>query len=241
MCTEIVDPTPEQAQRIPEFAVILDTSRSMELNVSTPVELEKTIFKAFQRAGVSALTDLKDEDLQQWVQGPSRANVAIQTLDNVLGALPRSVVTQLYTFDQKEVFFGCQRPKFHGAFGSGERQQLTALLQGMQFIGATPLASTLSLAAKSMDGKDRDGVVLMFVDGEDGCNQNICKVAESIAQTKPRLTVNVVDISGAGLANCVAQATGGKVYASKNAVELTNMLQEASSSVRQAAMVCRSN
>ncbi|KAG1250706.1 hypothetical protein G6F65_018634 [Rhizopus arrhizus] len=83
-------------------------------------------------------------------------------------------------------------------------------LRALTPFDGTPVAASLRLAADMVDGVDRDAVIVMFVDGEDGCEQNQCAVAREIAKKKPRLKVNIVDLTGANLSSCIAKSTGGK-------------------------------
>ncbi|EPM68157.1 hypothetical protein A249_39770 [Pseudomonas syringae pv. actinidiae ICMP 18804] len=70
-------------------------------------------------------------------------------------------------------------------------------------------------------------MVVMFVDGEDGCGQNACEVSARIAREQPRLRVNVVNISESKFSNCIAENTGGRVYAAREVGEVQKMLREA--------------
>jgi hypothetical protein len=56
--------------------------------------------------------------------------------------------------------------------------------------------------------------------------------AHRVARSKPRLVINVVDITGTGAGNCAARATGGKVYTAKNAAEVKAMMRSATQEVR---------
>ena len=71
----------------------------------------------------------------------------------------------------------------------------------------------------------------MFVDGDDGCNENVCKVAQKIAIDQPRLRVNVVNIGDSSLSNCIAENTGGSIYSSRNASDLGDALKNATQAV----------
>ncbi len=95
----------------------------------------------------------------------------------------------------------------------------------------TALAASLEVAAGKMNGRDRDGVIVMFVDGPDGCDRNVCEVAQNIARHQPRLKVNLVNISRNSEANCVAEATGGRVYTGDNAAQVAKALEQASREV----------
>jgi len=69
-------------------------------------------------------------------------------------------------------------------------------------------------------------------DGKESCKGDPCLTARHIARAKPMLTINVVDITGTGAGNCVAAATGGKVFTAKNAQQLNTMLRRATQEVR---------
>ena len=96
-----------------------------------------------------------------------------------------------------------------------------------------PLAASLKKAARKVDGRNRDAVIVMFVDGDDGCDQNVCKVAQNIAIEQPRLHVNVVNIGDSSLSNCIAENTGGSIYSSRNASDLADALQAATQAVSE--------
>ena len=76
-------------------------------------------------------------------------------------------------------------------------------------------------------------VVAAELDGDDGCNENVCKVAQRIAVEQPRLRVNVVNIGDSSLSNCIAENTGGSIYSSRNASDLANALKNATQAVSE--------
>lgn len=208
----------------PEFVVILDTSGSMELNIKTPPALDRAVLTA-KHYGL----DKVDPSVRQWLAAPLRSDVAKQSIIQLISQLPNNIDVQLVTFSGSTNT--CRDARHWGQFPQNQRSNLHKQIQRLQFNGSTELAASLRLAAKSVDGVDRDAVVVLLVDGEDGCGENICQTAATIAQAKPRLVFNVVDISGAGLANCVADLTGGKIFASQDANEIQAQLSQASHEV----------
>ena len=58
-----------------------------------------------------------------------------------------------------------------------------------------------------------------------------CAVARKIAQRQPRLRVNRVSLSENPLSRCVADATGGRVYAARVRQALAQGLQQATEEV----------
>lgn len=203
----------------PEFSVVLDTSGSMLLSVAATAEDEQWFFQniadpAIDQARVAEVT-----------RAPVRIDVAKQSLKQMVDDLHPAIDTRFITFD------GCRAPLDHGLFTPAQRQALISGIEGLVPNDGTALSASLDLAAKSMNGRDRDGVIVMFVDGADGCGEDVCAVAQRIAQEQPRLRVNLVNISNNSLANCIADSTGGRVYSGDNAVQVAAALKQASQEV----------
>ena len=53
----------------------------------------------------------------------------------------------------------------------------------------------------------------------------------ALAQSKPHLKINVVDITGTGAGNCLAEATGGRVFTANNVNDLSLMTTQAAEDV----------
>ena len=54
--------------------------------------------------------------------------------------------------------------------------------------------------------------------------QDPCAVARQLKSAKPRLKINVVDITGEGYANCLAELTGGRVLSSTSGMPMDQMI-----------------
>lgn len=206
----------------PEFVVVLDTSGSMTLNIASKREDELWFF---------GMTDgqrerLRGADLERAKRlftNPTRYQVAVNAMKKMLDDLPRNVDTGLITYA------GCKTPVNQGVFSAAQRPALMSALHALSPEGGTPMADSLRAAAAMVDGVKRDAVIVMFVDGEDGCEQDQCAVAREIARAKPRLKVNVVDLTGAHLSSCIAKSTGGQVFSSQDIKAIPRLLQKASS------------
>lgn len=217
----LVQPAPNTAYacstdaQTPDFVVVLDTSGSMNFNLNATPDDEEWMNTIGEN-----LSELNPRR-QRLLAEPTRLTVAKQAMQSMTTQLHNDIQTQLVTFD------GCYNTFNRGSYSAPQRSQLLDEVQQLGAYGGTPLAASLQQAASMVDGRFKDAVVVMFADGEDGCGQNICEVAESIARQQPRLQVNVVNISDTALSNCVAQATGGKVFAARDSAALQGMLREA--------------
>ncbi|GEN26481.1 hypothetical protein HVA01_01270 [Halovibrio variabilis] len=202
----------------PEFITIFDTSGSMNLNIQTSMEDEQWLFNM-----PDFLRELRANDprVQRMMAEPSRLTIAQHAFSDLVQAIDPDVDIGLVTYQ------GCEATIGHGVFNAEQRPQLIEGVHGLAANDGTPLAASLLRAAGMVDGKERDAVILAFVDGADGCGQNQCAVAQDIASRQPRLRVNVVDISNSGLSNCIAEQTGGRVFGSQDAELISTMLKEA--------------
>ena len=213
--------TPQGSELPPEFVVILDTSGSMNLNINATKDDEDWYFKSRPQP------EDNDPRTVKIFAPQTRLDVAKTALTGIINNLHPDIDTRLMTFA------GCFRQPDHGVFSAAQRPQLIAGIQGLNANEGTPLASSLKKAARQVNGRDRDAVIVMFVDGDDGCNENVCKVAQRIAVEQPRLRVNVVNIGDSSLSNCIAETTGGSIYSSRNASDLANALKHATQAVSE--------
>lgn len=205
----------------PEFVVIFDTSGSMNLNILATLEDEIWYFgmSEFQQM---LLRNMGNERLLALESGSSRLDVAKDAVSRIVSQLHPDIDMGLITYA------GCGHPVQQGVFSVEQRDQLIAGIQTLHAGDGTPLAESLVAASELVDGQGRDAVILAFVDGTDGCEQDQCQVAAEIARNQPRLTINVVDVSSGGLSNCLAEQTGGTVFTSQDSGEVAQMLKDAS-------------
>ncbi|WP_392892602.1 VWA domain-containing protein [Pseudomonas migulae] len=204
---------------IPQFVVVLDTSGSMDLNIKSVKADEDWFF------GNELNKYLDANRTMQIFAKPSRMDVAKESLAGMINGLDPKIDTRLITFQ------GCERTPDQGVFKFADRSRLINGIQGLVPNDGTPLADSLAYAASTVDGRNNDAVIVMFVDGEDGCQKDVCAVSRQIAKQQPRLRVNVVKIGAGGPSRCIAENTGGRVYSSTNAAELGKQLKLASKEV----------
>ncbi|MBV4502182.1 VWA domain-containing protein [Pseudomonas shirazensis] len=214
--------TPGAGFQASEFAVVLDTSGSMNERIR--------VKRADDPWYISLLAKIPvvEQYLPSGKAPPTtRLSVAKTALGAVIEDLDPKVAMRLVTFN------GCNSPIDHGVFARDQRSDLIERIAGLNARGGTGLGISLEAAAASMDGRERDGVIVMFVDGRDSCGTSICKVSEQIAQNQPRLRINIVNISASTGSNCAASNTGGRVYTADDAAAVAAALEQASREVSQ--------
>lgn len=134
--------------------------------------------------------------------------------------------------DTRLIYFtGWCGTKDAGVFTGNQRAELTQRVNQLKLGIGTPITPGLLDAASKINGKSRDALIVLFIDGAGNCGENVCAVAQRLARMKPRLQINVVDITGTGEAQCIAQATKGRVYTPKNVNQMNTQLLDATKEI----------
>ena len=216
-------PSDRPPELAPEMVVMFDASGSMALNIAATPEDEKWLGRMKQRASLPGyrLTEAEVARYAQLTAEPTRITIARQATINVVRRLPRDVRTGLVAAEN------CPTATNMGRFAAGQSGQLINRLSQLIPKGGTPLGDGLYEAGQLVDGVTREATILLVSDGAESCNGDPCYVAQQLKKAKPHLKINVVDIGGTGAANCVAAATGGKVYTATTVNELNLSLDRA--------------
>ena len=204
----------------PQMVMVFDNSGSMFFTMQ---ESSQTIDAFIQRAETYGASD---EEIQYMQRLPNRLSTAKKASTNIINSIGKNVDIGLVSLRT------CPSATNHGFYSPGKRNALKAKIQAMTPAegdsSGTPLYNGLQVASSMVDGVKRDAFILILSDGKDNCNTpDICGLANQIAKQKPRLKVNVVDIGGARAANCVASATGGKVFTANNQKQVVSMVNQA--------------
>ena len=204
----------------PQMVMVFDNSGSMFFTMQ---ESSQTIDAFIQRVETYGASD---EEIQYMQRQPNRLSTAKKASVNIINSIGKNVDIGLVSLRT------CPAATNHGFYSPGKRNALKAKIQAMKPAeddsSGTPLYNGLQVASSMVDGVKRDAFILILSDGKDNCNTpDICGLANQIARQKPRLKVNVVDIGGARAANCVATATGGKVFTANNQKQVVSMVNQA--------------
>lgn len=211
----------------PELALVFDASGSMRysLNVSpqdiqrAPADLVQEVLRQFGGMGGGS----GGYDAQRLTREPTRMTAAKQAALSLVRRAPSDANIGLVRIEGQQ----CSA-RSAGFYAPARRGQLMAELQGLQPDGGTPLADGVAKGGQMVDGVRREALMVVISDGAESCGQDPCAVARQLKQAKPYLKINVVDITGTGAANCLAQITGGQVFTARNADEVATMTREAS-------------
>lgn len=154
----------------------------------------------------------------------SRMQASKNAIGNLVRSMPGDVDIGMVEFTD------CNRVERDRFYSPQERAALLGRVNGLTPQKGTPLARGVDRAGLVISSQV-EGVIVVVTDGADSCKGDPCAAARSIASKKPNVKINVIDISGSAKnpsAQCMAQATGGKVFQPNSAAEMKTMVQQAS-------------
>lgn len=229
-------PPPEPCPDTPPDEVVLsvDVSPSMGFCLDTPLSKERQIDE-LQRQANNASIFQRNYYLQQQanllnsLQCPAprrRIDVAKSALAE-LAASTRSEATIVL-----QSFSYCRAPDNHGRYSGSARGDMVGRINGLQLGESTALAQGIAGAAAALQGgrtADRPANIVIVSDGQDSCGGDPCAMARQVKRTHPHTKIHVITVGGdVAVGQCIAQATGGKVFEARDAAKLAAAIREAS-------------
>jgi hypothetical protein len=155
---------------------------------------------------------------------PTRLDAAKRSIGELVDGLPGDVDVGLIEFSD------CERVNRDDFYRPSERDRLKQRVNGLMPREGTPLGLAVERAGRIISSR-RSGVIVVVSDGTDTCRGDPCGAAQRVTAKKPNVRINVIDISGSSgnpTAQCMAQATGGRVFQPNSVSEMEEMVQEAS-------------
>ena len=220
----------------PELVIVFDASGSMRYSLlATEQEIK-------QAAGAEALVgalrafgaQVPGQNLERLVREPTRITAAKQATLAIAKKIPRDANVGLVLIEQ------CPQARRVGFFPPGQHGALMSQLNAIEPKAGTPLADGVAKAGQMVDGVNREALMLVVSDGQESCGrEDPCAVAHGLARAKPRLRINVVDITGTGAGNCLARATNGKVFPANKPEEIAVGTDKAAANVMTPAHCTR--
>lgn len=211
-------PGERPVDKTPQVVVVFDQSSSM----SSRMPLNRQQLDSQLRQGGGDPRAIHDALRTALQNRERRMDVAKSAVSGLVQRVPSDVSIGLVTVGGAS----CQAETI-GFFPPAKRRALLGTIDQLEPRGGTPLGDGITKAASMVDGVHRDALMVVVSDGAEGCGQNTCAIAAQIARDKPRLRINVVDIGGAGAGDCIARATGGKVFTANDAESVGEMTKRA--------------
>ncbi|MBV8536054.1 MAG: VWA domain-containing protein [Alphaproteobacteria bacterium] len=195
---------------------VLDGSLSMGLPLWVGAELEDQLDEGVEKHDPDARRHYRE---LLATPGPKRITRAREAFTAAAGELPSRGELGLVVFRE------CKDIRQVGIFPAEQRPRAIDYVRSLIPRGRTPIAQSLRAAAEMLD--DGPTTIVLLTDGRESCSGDPCAAAAEIHAQHPGTPINVVDISGQAKAECIATATGGRVYAPDAADDLGRVLANA--------------
>lgn len=228
-----VCPAPEQV----DIAVIVDTSASMRWPAAMDAAAEAAKMAEIEKeAGPITETRGNDRMLAEMGRTPAgqeRMQEARRTALAVLDTLPARGRVHLFSFasfDPARVEASQCAVAPVGTYDNLQRAPLASALRGLRpDASGTPLALSIEKAAAAVKGRPAGtpGFVVVVTDGTETCRGDPCAAAKAARAADPLLSIAVIDIARNAQAACLAEATGGQVFAAGQGADVGRMMAEA--------------
>ena len=163
------------------------------------------------------------------IDGKTKVEIARAVVGELLGKIPAERRLGLVAYGHRREA-DCSDIEEVVPVGT-DRQAIRRAVDGLAFKGKTPLSSAVRFAAEKLKYKDEKATVILVSDGAENCNVDPCALGRELEAAGVDFTVHVIgfglasDIESPGL-KCLAEATGGRYFAARNAGELSAALGE---------------
>ena len=225
------------AEEAVDVALIVDTSASMRWPATMDAAAERVRMGEIETAaGPISQTPGNDRmlaEMARTAQGQERMEEARRTALAVLDTLPGRARVHLFSFgsfngDRVEATQCSVVPV--GRYDNLQRAPLQAALRGLRpDASGTPLALSIEKAAAAVKGRPAGtpGFVVVVTDGTETCRADPCAAARTARAADPLLSVTVIDIAANQQTACLAEATGGQVFAAGKGADVGRMVADA--------------
>ena len=147
------------------------------------------------------------------IDGRTKLEIARETVAEVLGALPANQALGLIAYGHRRKG-DCADIELIVPPAPGTAAQVLAAVNGMQFLGKTPLSDAVRQAAIALRYEEEAATVVLVTDGLETCAADPCALAAELERSGVDFTAHVI---GFGLTrdegaqvSCLAENTGGR-------------------------------
>ena len=163
------------------------------------------------------------------IDGRPKLEIARETVGNVLAQVPAEQEIGLLAYGHREKG-NCGDIELVVPPASGTGAAISQAVNGMRFLGKTPLSDAVRQAAEALRYTEDAATVVLVTDGLETCNADPCALANELEQAGLNFTAHVI---GLGLSqaesaqvSCLATGTGGRYFDAADADGLAEALLE---------------
>lgn len=199
--------------------------------------LGSVAISAMLTAGTSALANERaiivfDGSGSMWgqIEGKPKHQIARQALRDMLETAPPTMELGLMAYGHRSKG-NCNDIEMLVAPGANNKAAILQAVEGMRYLGKTPLTAAVQQAAAHLRHTEEKATVILITDGEETCNADPCALGTELNNSGVDFTAHVV---GFGLTRqqgeqvaCLAHNTGGQYFAANDSARLSEALSAA--------------
>ena len=203
--------------------------RKMHRGVATIAIVLPIVFAARLASAATNVELIVDDSgsMAQHVTGGRKIDVAKQVLPGLIQDLPADSQIAVRTYGRQHPAHDrdCADMELLTPFGANTSARILPGVNALKPNGMTPIAASLSSAAKDFAGKEsQNNIIILLTDGEEDCNGDPCAASKALHDAGIHLQVNVIGFNVTDKERpqlrCIANAAAGKYYDAKDAAGL---------------------
>lgn len=163
------------------------------------------------------------------IDGRPKLEIARETVADVLSRLPAERELGLLAYGHREKG-NCSDIELVVPAAKGTADAVLTAVNGMKFLGKTPLSEAVRQAAESLRYTENKATVVLVTDGLETCGADPCALGRRLEEAGLDFTAHVI---GFGLSKdegkqvaCLAENTGGRYIEAGDAASLTEAMTE---------------
>lgn len=161
------------------------------------------------------------------IDGRTKAELAREAVGTVLDGLPADRSLGLLAYGHRHKG-DCGDIELVVPPAPGSADAVRAAVDGMRFLGKTPLTAAVRQAAEALRSTEAPATVVLVTDGLETCDADPCALGRELEASGVAFTAHVIGFGlsrgeGAEIA-CLAEATGGRYLAADDGAALVEAL-----------------
>lgn len=171
------------------------------------------------------------------VEGRRKMDIAKEVVEGIISEVfgeereDLAFALRIYGHRSSKAKKDCQDSTLEYPFNKLDRGRLKNILSQVKPLGYTPIAYSLTQAAKDFP-QDRNlrRIIILLTDGIESCEDSPCQAAQRLMQAGAFTSIHVIGFGitpeSMSLLECITQASGGMLIGAQNASELKKAFEQ---------------
>ncbi len=172
------------------------------------------------------------------VEGRRKMDVAKEVVNDIISNVfgeerdDLKFALRIYGHRSPKAKKDCKDSNLEYPFGKLDANRLKTLLDKVQPVGYTPIAYSLTQAAKDFPQQDKNlrRITILLTDGIESCADSPCRAAKKLMDAQAFTSIHVIGFGlkkeSMALLECITKSSGGRLLGAKNSRELKKTFRQ---------------